>query len=223
MLLILLLTTLPLTSTACGYQVKNLPATDENISTILIWFQREKPWGEWSIQVSASQSWNLRQGQCMTSAGKQHPASNIKMSLNRSGWSSHQGRSWWEFEVWGTICLPVEGNLVDYWDLKAGDLRLTVFLAEPDIRQGETANSKRAWTTCKEVFGQSGQRLLGCGNPCWVWYGWWRMDLPPMRHYRQPEILGLTKERLPLLNIFSARSPYSSQTTFESLTDAVAA
>ena len=25
--------------------------------------------------------------------------------------------------------------------------------------------------TCKEVFGQSGQLLQGCGNPCWGWYG----------------------------------------------------
>ena len=31
------------------------------------------------------------------------------------------------------ICLAVEGNLVDDWDLKAGDLRLAVFLAKPDI------------------------------------------------------------------------------------------
>ena len=30
------------------------------------------------------------------------------------------------------ICLAVEGNLVDDWDLKAGDLRLAVFLAKPE-------------------------------------------------------------------------------------------
>ena len=177
----------PLTSTACGYQVKILPAAIPAHWKHLI-SKGKRPWGEWSIQGCASQSWIPRQGRCRTSAGRRHPASNIIPSLNRA---SYQWRSWRELKVRGAICLPVEGNLVDYWDLKAGDLRLAVLLAEPNIKQRETASSKRAWTTCKEVFGQSGQRLLGCGNLCWVWFGWLRTDPPPKRHCRQPEILGL--------------------------------
>ena len=47
--------------------------------------------------------------------------------------SSHQWGPWWELEVRRSVRLPVEGNLVDYRDLKAGDLRLAVFLAKPDI------------------------------------------------------------------------------------------
>ena len=44
-----------------------------------------------------------------------------------------------------SVRLPVKGNLVDYRDLKAGDLRLAVFLAEPEIiGQGEKANLKIA-------------------------------------------------------------------------------
>ena len=35
-----------------------------------------RPWGEWSIQGCASQSWILRQGRCKTSAGRRPPAGN---------------------------------------------------------------------------------------------------------------------------------------------------
>ena len=98
----------------------------------------------------------------MTSAERRHPASSIILSLNRA--RSYQGRSWRELEVWGAICLPVEGNLVYDRDLKAGDLRLAVFLAEPNHIGGGKGKFKKS--TCKEVFGQSVRQLLACGNPC---------------------------------------------------------
>ena len=53
----------------------------------------------------------------------------------------------------GAICLPVEGNLVDYWDLKAGDLRLAVLLAEPNIKQGETPIQKELEQPVKKYLG----------------------------------------------------------------------
>ena len=50
-----------------------------------------------------------------------------------------------------SVRLPVEGNLVDYRDLKAGDLRLAVFLAKPDIvRSG--------------LFGMGKEKLKDCTN-----------------------------------------------------------
>ena len=50
-----------------------------NFSTALKTFdfkgkRQGRPWGEWSIQGCASQSWSLRQGRCRRSAVRRHPA-----------------------------------------------------------------------------------------------------------------------------------------------------
>ena len=53
----------------------------------------------------------------------------------------------------GAICLPVEGNLVDYWDLKAGDLRLAVLLAEPNIATVKRQIQKELEQPVKKYLG----------------------------------------------------------------------
>ena len=50
-----------------------------------------------------------------------------------------------------SVRLPVEGNLVDYRDLKAGDLRLAVFLPKPDIiRSSLLEMGKDKYKDCHE-------------------------------------------------------------------------
>ena len=78
----------------------------------------------------------------------------------------YQGRPRWELELGRTVCLPVEGNLVDYWDLKTGDLGLAVFLAESGMTRSKTCKTNKCGRTYKEVFGRSGPPLPGSDNPC---------------------------------------------------------
>ena len=154
---------------------------------------------EWSIQGCASQSWTPPQGRCKRSAARPHPD---QTQLIIQGAFLYQGRSRWELKVGRAVCLPVEGDLVDDRNLKAGDLGLAIFLAEPIERLRETMDLKENQTTCKEVSEKSVQRLQACGNPCWEWCGWSHKDLPQEHRSHQPEMSGVTKEKYLIITLF---------------------
>ena len=73
----------------------------------------------------------------------------------------YQGRPRWELELGRTVCLPVEGNLVDYWDLKTGDLGLAVFLAESGMTRSKTCKTSNVVAPIKKYLGGLARHCQG--------------------------------------------------------------
>ena len=73
----------------------------------------------------------------------------------------YQGRPRWELELGRTVCLPVEGNLVDYWDLKTGDLGLAVFLAESGMTRSKTCKTSNVVAPIQKYLGGLARHCQG--------------------------------------------------------------